>query len=65
MGQATERQENFIREIAIALAIDEPMHLSKQEASWWISDHIEAYDTKLENDELASSTLSDEYDDWM
>jgi len=48
MGQATEKQENFIHEIAIALAVHELMSLSKAEASRWISNHIEDYGLMLE-----------------
>ncbi|MFD1455211.1 hypothetical protein ACFQ44_05860 [Levilactobacillus lanxiensis] len=43
MASATEEQESFIRTIALELRVYEPMHLSKSEASRWISDHIEQY----------------------
>ncbi|WP_143464118.1 hypothetical protein [Levilactobacillus enshiensis] len=66
MEPATEKQESFIHKISMILVVEEPLHLSKSEATRWISDHIEAYDMKLEEDEndLASSTLSGEFD-WM
>lgn len=45
---ATERQENFICEIALLLGVPEPMHLSKVEASKWIGDHVDEYQERVE-----------------
>lgn len=48
MSLATKNQENLIHEIAITLAVHEPVNLSKLEAGRWISNHIEDYGLMLE-----------------
>lgn len=44
MAPATEKQEAFIKEIALYLNVCEPTHLTKSEASHWISTHIKPYE---------------------
>ena len=39
----TEKQLNFIEEICYVLDLDEPQNLTKEEASKWISEHIDEY----------------------
>lgn len=48
MLPATEKQEEFIKTISLELNVYEPMHLSKSEASRWISDHIDNYNRARE-----------------
>ena len=68
----TDKQLNFIKEICAVLEIKNPNCKTKQEASTWISNHIDSYNLELrsswtkwweaEDYEFAGMQVYDEYE---